>query len=133
MASTTVHVDRETSRAAHAGFDTDVLAQPSRVCPLLSPGPATFPCTSMIAFLSSFSSSLRRISLRLAAAFLRPEAGYAPPCAKALSPQELTHLAGSRRSCRASLGLPGSRGTTILFHSLSASPNMFVFSAFTLL
>ena len=30
----------------------------------------------------------------------------------------------SRRSCRASLGLPGSRGTTILFHSLSQSQHV---------
>ena len=29
-----------------------------------------------------------------------------------------------RRSCRASLGLPGSRGTTILFHSLSQSQHV---------
>ena len=107
-------------------FYTDVLSQligrlqefvpSSRLIPS---SPATFPCTSMIrcAFLSSFSSrafrrsslrtfSSRRISLRLAAAFLRQ--GLQRPAMRrlaprrqvrrvqALSPQELTHLGRAR-------------------------------------
>ena len=164
-------------------FYTDVLSQligrlqefvpSSRLIPS---SPATFPCTSMIrcAFLSSFSGrAFRRSSLRTFSSSgfrsgLRPRffdrafrTRYAPPCARrqvrrvqALSPQELTHLAGlgapvrffddqgslydglnRRRSGLSTtsgsagaaalrLSLPGSRGTTILFHSLSQSQHV---------
>ena len=68
------NVDRETSRAAHAGFTPTCLASSSACLQefvpssrLIPSSPATFPCTSMIrcAFLSSFSSrAFRRSSLR---------------------------------------------------------------------
>ena len=108
----------------HAGFTPTCLASSSAAFKsfvpssrLIPSSPATFPCTSMIrcAFLSSSSSrafrrsslrtfSSQRISLRLAAAFLRQ--GLQRPAMRrlaprrqvrrvqALSPQELAHLAG---------------------------------------
>ena len=172
-------------------FYTDVLSQligrlqefvpSSRLIPS---SPATFPCTSMIrcAFLSSFSSrAFRRSSLRTFSSSgfrsgLRPRffdrAFSDPLCAalmprrqvrrvQALSPQDLTHLAGlGDRSASSTIrslydglnrrrsGLSttsGSAGAAALrlaspvpgalpFSSiLSRSPNMFVFSAFALL
>ena len=145
------NVDRETSRAAHAGFTPTCLARSaafslSRRRGLSPAAPQLFPAVDDL--LSSFSSRafrlqsyllIQRISLRLAAAFLRQ--GLQRPAMRRLrhvvrrtsSPQDELGAPvddpslydGRRRSGLSTRGAaalrlasPVSRGTTILFHAV---------------